>query len=240
MQSFRSIAHLSIPKAKNSYINSLKDVFERTRPGGDMEDLFIWDERTKDKDKAFEQLKNNIGDKAIKDSLQSVDAISLLLTHTILENFFYNLLNVCQTSNPQFFCLTIKPKKNIEIIDLAEANTKQVFNRVSEIILNNIEKKTLIDKADYLYKICSSVAQRETMKGFTYGRDFLIEFDEKRHKIVHGLKFDEIYDDMDNKLFYLQKIGMHFFVLVNRKFNARLISDNRIYTDHNFEPLNII
>ena len=59
------------------------------------------------------------------------------------------------------------------------------------------------------------------MGDYVFNARKLREIDNLRHEIVHGLRLEEI-DDVDEKLWFLMKTGIHFLVMLNLRYDLKL------------------
>jgi len=232
---FRTVLNIALPKGKNEYIGYIKNAFELLKPG---REYAHW---IKVSDNFFESKEYQLSieyaiNQGLNDTENIIDSVSLVFSHSVLDALLYDFLSIACFMNPELFCLTLGPKKKIEIKELSNNKMSEIYDRISNQIIQKVERESLVEKTDYLYMICSPPDDWRSMRNFKFDRDLLVKFDDIRHKIVHGPMMAITHANIEEKLFEIQKIGMHFFGMMNYKFGLQIIN----ISFNNIEPKDII
>ena len=155
---------------------------------------------------------------AIKNANVGIDAIAIVLTHSILEAVIIDLIVLSYELQPNDWIGYIQERK-IKFSELSSSNTDAIKKDLIEEYLAQLKKESLLYKCDRLMAICKPPAGFKIHGGFIYNRETLETIDKLRHDIVHGLQIKTQIIDVDNKIKYLHDTAVYFMALMAKKYN---------------------
>jgi len=116
----------------------------------------------------------------------SVDAACIVFAHSILDACVYGYLTVTSLSSPWSWECYVERKK-IELRAYKTQSYKDLLNaEIQDLLKSKVERESLLYKLDLLHKIAPPKGDKWISMGYSYERERLVQFDETRHKIVHG------------------------------------------------------
>ena len=227
ISSFREISRLGLPTATiqiyDTYLQFADELFNNPKH----EKFFI------DKQKAYETLGgvealgSKIAQSQISNFKASVDAASLIFSHSIIDNATFNYCRCCALVNPTDWGKFVEEKK-VSIKDIKGLSEAQILaNKVNEYI-SSLERKSLLLKADRLFQVCQPQPDFDPINDYAYDRDRLLQLDEMRHEIVHKSSSVPMLPNGDNDIWFLQQTTLFFMSLVNTKHNLRMDPNHMI------------
>ncbi len=151
--------------------------------------------------------------KTIETAQGIIDGACIVFAHGILESCVYDYLTVTAIARPQQWEFYIK-KKSVEFGTLKNTPFEQIRkDKVEKLLKSDVKRESLIDKLDRLHQIVPPTPESQRMR-VSYDRRKLVEFDEARHKIVHGNDWSSYSFDFDEEWNYWSGLNFYFACLV--------------------------
>lgn len=172
------------------------------------------------RDGLAEQAPRLMTDHAVTTYRQTLDAASLVFTHSILDAAMLDCLRICALLAPSEWLVTLKDKK----VGIAEAASRPFAELLGEAIsteLTRLERQSLIAKIDRLFQLCKPNKQSFLTNGFRFNRDRLLKLDELRHEVVHVPGKPQPFVSLHQDLGFMQNCGMHIFAMLNERFSLQ-------------------
>jgi len=151
--------------------------------------------------------------KTIETAQSIIDSACIVFAHGILESCVYDYLTVTSIACPEQWERYIK-KKSVEFEALKYTSFKQIRkDKVEKLLKSDVKRESLIDKLDRLHKIVPPTPESQNMH-VSYDRKKLVEFDEARHKIVHGNDWSSYSFDFIKEWNYWSSLNFYFACLI--------------------------
>jgi hypothetical protein len=157
----------------------------------------------------------------VETGTNAMDAASIVFAHAILDGILHDFCTACAVVAPTDWLPFIGQRK----ISLLNAANESLLDLIGEALvetLNQLERDSLLKKADRLYALCQPPADYQGVLDYTYDRDRLDQLDKLRHGIVHRVQIKEPIANCEEQVTYLHLTGWHFMSLPNYKYDLRI------------------
>lgn len=159
--------------------------------------------------------------KSIATAESTTEAASLVFAHSILDATLFEFCRACAVAFPYDWMSLIEQRK-VSFQELANKERFEVFVQLLDNYLIQLEKESLLKKADILHQITALGDAIQVPGDYMYSRDRLNNIDENRHRIIHGLQFKDAVPDAELDIDYLMRTGIYFLSIVNQKYKLRI------------------
>jgi hypothetical protein len=162
-------------------------------------------------------------DTILQTTSNATDAASIIFGHAILDAALFDFCTACAILAP-FDWLRFIGSRKITLDELHKHPELDLLGDILVAALEELERESLLKKADRLYALCQPPAGHQGVIDYTYDRERLEEIDRLRHDIVHRIKIKDPIPKCDELLLYLDQTGFHLMSLPNHKYDLRLPS----------------
>lgn len=158
----------------------------------------------------------------IKDNTKkSLDAVAIILAHSILDVSVYGYLEVLSLASPESFINYIE-KKQISLSEVGTKKYEEICNeKIREYMEKQIERSSLIFKLDKFHEIVKP-ANTQINPDYKYDRERLVQFDKNRHDIIHGNNWTKYSIDFVKEVNYWLLLNVYFLREVVKKTGLKL------------------
>lgn len=167
-----------------------------------------------------------VSSRLINEAQYTVESSILILSHTLLDTTLLELCRFSTVYHPERWDEDIN-EKTVKFEAVQSSDIHQIRQQILCKKIEELERKSLIEKADVLYKRCKPEANfcSTIHNEYVYDRDKLKMYDEQRHDIVHG-RFNPTQQikDFDNLLLFVEQTGMHFIIMICEYYNTKISS----------------
>lgn len=153
----------------------------------------------------------------------ATSAAGIIYAHAIVDAALYKLCEISATIDSPSWVPFIKDKR--VSFQESKADPSQLEQRLIAGFLTQLERESLIVKADHLFKIVRPKTTRGVLTGFRYSRDRLLGLDQLRHDLVHKMRFCHNVRQPAAKAAYLFKAGDFFHNLLAGHYGVRHVGD---------------
>ncbi|MBN2181720.1 MAG: hypothetical protein JW715_07380 [Sedimentisphaerales bacterium] len=171
-------------------------------------------------EKQFGKVHQNIKDNAKK----SLDAVAIILAHSILDVSVYGYLEVLSLASPEYFINYIERKQ----ISMSEVKSKEYDQlrdeKIKEYMTKQVERNSLMFKLDKFHEIVQPTNTRMNPE-YKYDRQKLEQFDKTRHEIVHENKWTSFPINFTKEFFYWNLLNWYMLREVIKKTGLKLIRE---------------
>ncbi len=166
----------------------------------------------------------------IKDNAKkSLDAVAIVLAHSILDVSVYGYLEVLSLASPESFVNYIE-KKKIGLSEVESKTYEQIRNeKIKEYMEKQIERSSLIFKLDKFHEIVKPTST-QINPDYKYDKEKLEQFDKTRHDIVHQNKWTSYSIDFTKESFYWSLLNWYMLREVVKKTGLKLSQENLFET----------
>ena len=179
------------------------------------------------RDGLAEQAPRLMTEQAVSTYRQTLDAASLVFTHSILDAAMLDCLRICALLAPNDWLAPLKDKK-VGIGDAASRPFVELLGEAIDTELTRLERQSLLAKIDRLFQLCKPNKQCLLTNGFRFDRDRLLRLDNLRHEIVHTPGKPQPFSSLHQDLEFMQNCGMHVFAMLNECFNLRFSGEEMV------------
>lgn len=166
-------------------------------------------------------LTNKMAGVQVESYQKAIDAASLVFAHSILDD---TTLEYCRVSS------LIAPNDWEDVVIKKKVTVEEVKTKPYEAILKDLiseyivelDKKSLLDKIDNLFKICRPPSGFSRMKNYSFDRGRIEALDKMRHGIIHGDGPIITLPNGQEDIWYMNQTGHHLMSLVNNKYDLRI------------------
>jgi hypothetical protein len=109
-------------------------------------------------------------------------------------------------------------KRKIEFSSVVNQPVEDLAHPLVDSFIKELERESLMRKSDVLHTICKPSSTDKKMETYAFSKDKLKFFDETRHNLVHGQKFNDRVADTAEILEYAFKTCGYYMLLVNQRF----------------------
>jgi len=166
-------------------------------------------------------LTNHMAGAQVETFQKAIDAAFLVFAHSILDDTALEYCRVCSLVAPNDWeDVVIKKKVNVEEVK------KKPYDAILKELINEyiveLDKKSLLDKVDNLFKICRPPGGFSNMKNYSFDRGRIEALDKMRHSIIHGDGPIITLPNGKEDIWYMNQTGHHLMSLVNNKYDLRI------------------
>jgi hypothetical protein len=150
-----------------------------------------------------------------------VSAASLVFAHAVFDATLFDYCRVTALWSWRDWLEVVKERK-VSIAEI-EGTTKfrTLLNAVDKC-LAQLEKESVLKKADMLHRIIKPGDYRSTVREYSYSQEKLESIDRARHEAVHRLQFGQGFAEIDSTIFYLLQTLFYFMGLVHFRYSLKI------------------
>jgi hypothetical protein len=218
--SFRITSDQGIEAAKeNVRAEKVKFVDGLVR-GGEFDKLFL-DKAGFFKAMPPEKLIEEMTEATVRQGQVGVDAASIVFAHSFLDGAAFDYCRVIALLAPRDWESTLD-QRQVKLSEARELGYDVALRKKLDEYLEELERESLLKKADLLFARCKPPEKWSPMHDYTYDRDRLKILDTYRHEIIHGDSLGKGIKNASEEVDYLLRTVLFFMGLVNLHYNLRL------------------
>lgn len=168
-----------------------------------------------------ERLRHEMTEVTVRQAQIGVDAASIVFAHSVLDAAALDYCRVTALVAPGDWESVID-QRQIKLCDLRGANYEQILSKKLDEFFEQLERESLLKKADYLFARCKPPADWSPMHDYVYDRDRLRKLDDYRHEVIHGTSPPQGIAAAEEEVDYLTRTVLFFLGLVNLRYGLRL------------------
>lgn len=153
-----------------------------------------------------------------------VDAATLILYHSVLDGVASDCLRVTALQAPGDWETELS-NAQVGLLEARDHAYKELLRARVNKRLAELEDKSLLARVDRLFARCQPEQNWSPMKGYAYDEARIRQFDEQRHKLVHGAEVGKpltLFPVTDESLFYIVRTGMFLIGLINLRYGLQI------------------
>lgn len=158
--------------------------------------------------------------RSVRLSKQVVDSAALVFAHTILDEAFSECCQISFEVAPSDWYSFVE-KRKIELGDLKNENLDDLRRQNASEFVSQLCRDSMIERLDYLNKVCAPRLNGETPITGLINRKLLSEFDEVRHRIIHGKPFGQKISEVADQIGLAGAYGSLAMVLVGKAYGLK-------------------
>jgi hypothetical protein len=179
-----------------------------------------------DKEKFFqsnppEKIVQDMTEQTVREMELVMNAASVVFVHSVLDAAALDYCRVTALAAPHDWEGVVE-KKGVTLAELKTANYGQLLQDKLKDYFTQLERESLLTKADQLLARCKPEAKWSPMNNYEYDRDRLERLDDFRHNIIHGDGLGMELKDADNEIDYLTRTALYFMGLVNLRYGFQI------------------
>jgi hypothetical protein len=150
-----------------------------------------------------------------------MNAASIVFVHSVLDAAALDFCRVTALAAPKDWEGAVE-KKSVSLAEAKEANYDQLLQQKLADHFLQLEKESLLKKADLLLGRCKPEPKWSPMNAYEYDRKRLEYLDGFRHNIIHGDGLGMELKNADDEIDYLMRTALYFMGLVNLRYGFKL------------------
>jgi hypothetical protein len=168
-----------------------------------------------------EKLIGELTELTVSQAQIAVDAASIVFAHSVLDGAAFDYCRVTALVAPRDWESVID-QRQIRLSDVRGSDYEQILREKLGEFFEQLERESLLKKADHLFARCKPPANWSPMHGYVYDRDRLIKLDDYRQQVIHGNGPVQGIADADEEVDYLMRMVLFFQGLVNLRYGLTL------------------
>jgi hypothetical protein len=168
-----------------------------------------------------EKLSHEMSEMTVNQAQVAVDAASIVFAHSVLDAAAFDYCRVTALVAPGEWSPVVD-QRQIRLSDLRGTDYEQILRTKLDEFFEQLERESLLKKADYLFARCKPPANWSPMHDYIYDRDRLKKLDDYRHEVIHGKDPLQGIDSAEQEVDYLTRTVLFFLGLVNLRYGLRL------------------
>ena len=168
-----------------------------------------------------ERLSHELTEMTVGQAQIGVDAASIVFAHSVLDGAALDYCRVTALVAPNDWESVID-QRQVKVSDLRGASYEQILSKKLDEFFEQLERESLLKKADYLFARCKPAANWSPMNNYIYDRDRLKKLDDYRHQVIHGINRLERIASADEEVDYLTRTVLFFMGLIDLRYGRRL------------------
>jgi hypothetical protein len=218
--SFRITAKANMETAKEKIEADKITYVAKMLTDPEFEKIFI------DKEKFFEanppdKIVEEMTTQTIAEMELMMNASSLVFVHSVLDAAALDFCRVTAMAAPKEWESVVE-KKGVSLAEAKAANYDHLLEQKLKDYFEQLERESLLTKADLLLARCRPPAKWSPMNNYEYDRKRLEYLDRFRHNIIHGDGMGMELKNADDEIDYLMMTAHYFMGLVNLRYGFRL------------------
>jgi hypothetical protein len=218
--SFRATSGQGMEAAK-AKIRAEKVAFVADMLRGNEYDKIFIDKSAFFKETPPEKLVEIMTEETVRHAQVAVDAASIVFAHSFLDGAAFDYCRVTALVAPRDWESALD-QKQIKLSEAREMAYEQVLKKKLDEFLEQLERESLLKKADLLFARCKPPEKWSPMSTYTYSRGRLEELDTYRHEVIHGDNLGKGIENAADHVDYLMRTVLFFQGLVNLRYDLKL------------------
>jgi hypothetical protein len=151
----------------------------------------------------------------------AIDASSIVMAQSILDDCSWSYLKVCALVAPEDWCGQVDARK-IDLKSVRERSYEDLRDGLIQARVDQIERESVLIKIDLLFALCRPPADYTPLNNYAYDRARLERIDGERHAVIHENGFLMPLPTIEVDLDYISKSAWFVMGLVNQKHGLRI------------------
>ena len=172
-------------------------------------------------EKILQMLRTQMTEGVIINAHAAIDASSIVMAQSILDDCAWSYLKVCSLIAPEDWRGHVDAKK-IDLKSVREQSYEELRDGLIKARIDQIERESVLTKIDLLFALCRPPADYAPLNNYAYDRARLERIDGERHAVIHGSGFLTPLPTIEYDLDYISKSAWYVMGLVNQKHGLRI------------------
>jgi hypothetical protein len=169
----------------------------------------------------YREFAKDITKKAIASAGSLVSAASLVFAHAVFDATLFDYCRVTALCSWRDWLDVVKDRK-VSVAEIEGATKFRTLLNSIDKCLEQLEKESVLKKADMLHRIIKPGNYRPTVREYEYSREKLDSIDRARHEGVHRLQFRQGFAEIDATIDYLRRTVVYFMQLVHFRYGLKV------------------
>lgn len=224
LSTFYSVMSYGLPHGAKKTVLDMVEFRDMLYEDGTLAKLLYEPEKVDVFYEAMEQQLDKVHQDIKDNAKKSLDAVAIILAHSILDVSVYGYLEVLSLASPESFINYIE-KKQVSLSEVESKTYEQIlYEKIKEYMEKQIERSSLIFKLDKFNEIVKPTNVQINPE-HKYERQKLEQFDKTRHEIVHENKWTSFSIDFAKEWFYWNLLNWYMLREVVKKTGLRLVRE---------------
>ncbi len=168
--SLRKVADLGVPAVTPAIYQEWKDFAFDLFHNDENDKFFIDKQGALETAGGVENLGQEIAQNEIAKFRSAIDGASLIFAHSVVDDAVLEYLKVTCAHSTEPWIPFIE-NRNVKLSEISGKNYAQLVDEKISILLNELERQSLLVKSDRLFQICRPDADFSPINDFTFSRN---------------------------------------------------------------------
>lgn len=168
-----------------------------------------------------EKLVEKMTEATVRHAQVAVDAASIIFAHSFLDGAAFDYCRVTALVAPRDW-ESVLDQRQIKLSEARELGYDEALRKKLDEYLEQLERESLLKKADLLFARCLPPEKWSPMRTYTYDRDRLKRLDDYRHEIIHGDSIEHGIKNASEEVDYMSRTVLFLMGLVNLRYKLMI------------------
>jgi hypothetical protein len=173
------------------------------------------------RDNPANKMADALAEGTIRQAQVAVDAASIVFAHSVVDAAAFDFCRITALVAPRDWEPHLD-QRQVTLSAVRESGYSEILERKLDEFFRQLERDSLLKKADYLLAKCKPPDKWSPMDHYAYDRDRLGRLDALRHEIIHGEIPRNGIVNCGVEVDFLMKTCMFFFGLVNYRYDLKV------------------
>jgi hypothetical protein len=168
-----------------------------------------------------EKIIQNMTEQTIRESDLAMNAASIVFVHSVLDAAVFDYCRVTALIAPPDWESVVE-RRSVSLGEVRAANYGSLLQQKLKEYFTQLERESLLTKADQLFARCKPPEKWSPMNHYEYDRDRLERLDRYRHDVIHGDNLIRELKNPDDEVDYLMRTALFYMGMVNLHYGLKL------------------
>lgn len=173
---------------------------------------------------AMARMLDAFAQRSVRLARQTAKSASLVFAHSMLDELLSECCSISSQLNPKDW-LRFVGEKRVLLRDLKAEDLEWLQRQKVEEFILDLRRQSILRKFDCLHVVCVPKLAGKERPSQGFKTECLKEFDDARHKIVHGRSFSKRILNIDQHVATATNTGLVALALVNEAYNLESAID---------------
>lgn len=211
IHSLREVVAAGQPSAEKALTSQNEDFWDALRNHSRFKTLFVNEELLNGETR--DEVALGMAQSTIKKADVAMDAASIVLLHSILDDYAWSCLKTCAIVHPENWEKSIEGKQ-VDFRSLRDKDYLVIRDELIEKELKLLDGESLLGKFDLLHRLCSPRLGFAPVKNYIFDRDRLKRINKSRNDIIHNTGFSTSLPNVSDDMEYIGITAFYLKALV--------------------------
>lgn len=218
--SFRTAVFQGLEAGKAEVAKQHAQFVDGILKGSEYDGVFI-DKEAFFKELPADKFATEMTRRTIEQASVSVDAASIVFTHSVLDAAALDYCKVTALVAPKDWEASLE-QRQVTLGEVSKEGYEAVLGKKLSSLLEQLERESLIKKVELLFARCQPPTGFAPIGHYTFDMNRLKWLDNLRHAIIHGQGLGAPIASAADEVEFLMKTSLFLMCLINEKYGMKL------------------